>query len=433
MNQFPVPDTARRATLRGMGAAAAAGGLAGLLPADVLASVQTSAVVAPIRFERPAPRAGVHPFKVAVPQAALDDLRLRLSLARWPEPETVTDWSQGLPLQRLQSLVHYWQHGYDWRRAEAALNALPQFKTSIDGLDIHFLHVRSRHPDALPIVLTHGWPGSIFEFLKVIGPLVDPTAHGGKTEDAFHVVIPSLPGYGFSGKPAASGWGLPRIARAWSVLMDRLGYGKWVAQGGDWGAGVTTWLARQHAPGLAAVHLNLPILFPPPLDGAPDQQEQAALVQLAAFDSARSGYAKLQRTRPQTIGYALADSPVAQAAWIYEKLGTWTDSGNDPEAVLSRDEILDNITLYWLTDSGASSARLYAESFTTDFSTQKLDLPVAVSIFPGELYHPPRKWGERVYSRLYYWNEAARGGHFAAFEQPLLFTAELRSAFSTIR
>lgn len=310
---------------------------------------------------------------------------------------------------------------------------MPQYKTSLDGLDIHFLHVRSKHPKALPLLLTHGWPGSIFEFMKVIGPLVDPTAHGGKPEDAFHLVIPSLPGYGFSGKPGTTGWGLPRVARAWSVLMERLGYRHWVAQGGDWGAGVATWMAKQHAPGLAAVHLNLPILFPPPLDGAPDQQEQAAIAQLAAFDGAKSGYAKLQGTRPQTIGYALADSPVAQAAWIYEKLALWSDSGNDPESVLSRDEILDNITLYWLTGSGASSARLYAESFNTDFSTQQLDLPVAVSLFPGELYRPPRKWGERVYSRLYYWHDAARGGHFAAFEQPALFTAELRRAFAPIR
>ena len=430
MHQFPAPDPQRRSALRGLAAVTAASGLAGLLPAHV----QARATAVPIAFEHPLPRAGVYPFKVAIPQAALDDLQLRLSMARWPDQETVADWSQGLPLQRLQALVQYWQHGYNWRHAEARLNALPQFKTNIDGLDIHFLHVRSKHRNALPIVLTHGWPGSIFEFMKSIGPLVDPTAHGGKPEDAFHVVIPSLPGFGFSGKPVSTGWGLPRIARAWGVLMGRLGYGeKWVAQGGDWGAGVTTWLAKQHAPGLAAVHLNLPILFPPPLDGAPDQQEQAAITQLVAFGASQSGYAKVQGTRPQTIGYALADSPVAQAAWIDEKLATWSDSNNDPESVLSRDEMLDNISLYWLTDSGASSARLYAESFTTDFTLQKLDLPVAVSLFPGELYRPPRKWGERAYAKLYYWSEAARGGHFAAFEQPVVFTAELRRAFATIR
>jgi pimeloyl-ACP methyl ester carboxylesterase len=336
-------------------------------------------------------------------------------------------------LARLQALVAYWQRGYDWRAAEAKLNAWPQFVTDIDGVDIHFLHVRSKHANALPIVLTHGWPGSVFEFLKTIGPLVDPTAHGGRAEDAFHVVIPSLPGYGFSGKPRDTGWGLPRIARAWSGLMTRLGYRRWVAQGGDWGAGVTTWLAKQHAPGLAAVHLNLPILFPPPLEGTPNAEEQATIAQLIAFDQSQSGYAKLQGTRPQTIGYALADSPIAQAAWILEKLAEWSDNGGDVESVLSRDDILDDITLYWLTDSAASSARLYAESFATDFSTQKLDVPVAVSLFPGELYQPPRIWAERAYSKLIYWNKAPRGGHFAAFEQPALFAAELRAAFRTVR
>ncbi len=432
MDQFPHPDPARRAALRGVAAVAAAGGIASLLPSAASAA-SAKANIAPVAFERPASVPGVQPFKAAIPQAALDDLKLRLSLTRWPDQELVPDWSQGLPLARLQALADHWQHNYDWRQAEARLNAFPQFITRIDGLDIHFLHVRSKHPNALPIVLTHGWPGSVFEFIKSIGPLVDPTAHGGKAEDAFHVVIPSLPGFGFSGKPASTGWGLPHIARAWATLMRRLGYQKWVAQGGDWGAGVTTWLAKQHADGLAAIHLNLPILFPPPLDGEPDKEEQATIAQLVAFDGSKSGYAKLQGTRPQTIGYALADAPVAQAAWIYEKLGEWTDSHHEPESVLSMDEMLDNISLYWLTNSGASSARLYAESFTTDFTTQKLDLPVAVSLFPGELYHPPRKWGERAYSKLYYWNEAARGGHFAAFEQPLLFTAELRRAFATVR
>ncbi|NYE62774.1 pimeloyl-ACP methyl ester carboxylesterase [Duganella sp. 1224] len=432
MDQFPHPDPSRRAALRGVAAAAAAGGIASLLPAAVSAAAAANPVQ-PVAFERPASVPGVQPFKAAIPQAALDDLKLRLSMTRWPDQELVPDWSQGLPLARLQALADHWQHHYDWRQAEAKLNAFPQFITRIDGLDIHFLHVRSKHPNALPIVLTHGWPGSVFEFIKSIGPLVDPTAHGGKAEDAFHVVIPSLPGYGFSGKPTSTGWGLPHIARAWATLMRRLGYKKWVAQGGDWGAGVTTWLAKQHADGLAAIHLNLPILFPPPIEGEPDKEEQATIAQLVAFDGSKSGYAKLQGTRPQTIGYALADSPVAQAAWIYEKLGEWTDSHHQPESVLTLDDMLDNISLYWLTDSGASSARLYAESFTTDFATQKLDLPVAVSLFPGELYHPPRKWAERVYAKLYYWNEAARGGHFAAFEQPTLFTAELRRAFATVR
>lgn len=417
----------RRAALRGIGAAAVAVTAAAYLPDTALA--QTAAVA----FDVPPAVPGVRPFKAAIPQAALDDLKLRLAMVRWPDPETVPDWSQGLPLQRLQSLVDDWTHRYDWRRAEARLNAFPQFMTRIDGLDIHFLHVRSKHPNALPLLLTHGWPGSIFEFIKTIGPLVDPTAHGGKAEDAFHVVIPSLPGFGFSGKPTAQGWGLPRIANAWSTLMARLGYTKWVAQGGDYGAGVTTWMAKQHVTGLAAVHLNLPILFPPPIEGAPDAEEQATIAELVAYGTTKSGYAKVQSTRPQTIGYALADSPTGLAAWIYEKFGEWTDSGMNPESVLSRDEMLDNITLYWLTDSGASSARLYAETFNTEFSTQKLDLPVAVSLFPGELYHPPRKWAERTYSKLYYWNKADKGGHFAAFEQPVLFTAELRRAFATFR
>jgi pimeloyl-ACP methyl ester carboxylesterase len=375
----------------------------------------------------------VTPFKVEVAQAALDDLNQRLALTRWPERETVTDWSQGTPLDKIQELVSYWQTGYDWRDAETKLNAFPQFRTEIDGLGIHFLHVRSKHVNALPIVLTHGWPGSIFEFLKVIGPLVDPTAHGGKAEDAFHVVVPSLPGYGFSDKPSEPGWGLPRIAKAWAALMKRLGYHRWVAQGGDWGAGVTTWLAKQHAEGLVGVHLNLPILFPPPIQGQPTAEEQASIAQLIAFDSRDSGYAKIQGTRPQTIGYALSDSPAGLAAWIYEKIAEWTDSGEQLEKILSRDEILDHITLYWLTGTATSSARLYAESFGSDFSIQKLDIPVAVSVFPGELYRPLKIWGERTYSKLIYWNEASKGGHFAAFEQPEIFVSELRASLASLR
>jgi pimeloyl-ACP methyl ester carboxylesterase len=312
------------------------------------------------------------------------------------------------------------------------LNAYPQFRTDIDGLGIHFLHARSPHEHARPIILTHGWPGSIVEFLNVIGPLTNPTKHGGQPADAFHVVLPSLPGFGFSDKPTKSGWGLPRIARAWSVLMRRLGYTDYLAQGGDWGAGVTTWMAKQHVEGLAAIHLNLPILFPPPVEGEPNQAEKATIAQLVGFNEQKSGYAKIQSTRPQTIGYALADSPAGQAAWIYEKLGEWTDSNYEPEREISRDEMLDNISLYWLTNTAASSARLYYESYGTDFSMQRLDLPVAVSIFPGELFRPPRLWGERVYSRLFYWNEAARGGHFAAFEQPAVFVEELRAAFRAL-
>jgi pimeloyl-ACP methyl ester carboxylesterase len=371
-------------------------------------------------------------FRVAIPADALLDLRARLGAIRWPEKETIDDWSEGVPLAKMKALANYWRSGYDMRRLERRLNAVPQYRTKIDGLGIHFLHVHSPHEHARPIILTHGWPGSIVEFLNVIGPLTNPTKHGGQPEDAFHVVLPSLPGFGFSDKPTGSGWGLPRIARAWAVLMRRLGYTDYLAQGGDWGAGVTTWMAKQHVEGLAAIHLNLPILFPPPVEGEPNQAEKATIAQLVAFNDKKSGYAKIQSTRPQTIGYALADSPAGQAAWIYEKLGEWTDSNYEPEREISRDEMLDNISLYWLTNTAASSARLYYESFATDFSTQRLDLPVAVSIFPGELFLPPRLWGERVYSRLFYWNEAAHGGHFAAFEQPAVFVEELRAAFRAL-
>jgi pimeloyl-ACP methyl ester carboxylesterase len=386
------------------------------------------ASIVPHAINPPPATETVTPFRVSLDPGLVTDLRRKLAMTRFPDKETVSDWSQGAPLADLQNLVGYWGHDYDMRRLETRLNALPQYRTRIDGLGIHFIHVRSRHREATPMILTHGWPGSVVEFLKVIGPLTDPEAHGGRAEDAFHVVIPSLPGYGFSDKPTQRGWGLPRIARAWATLMGRLGYPRYLAQGGDWGAGVTTWMAKQHVPGLAGIHLNLPILFPPPVEGTPDAEEKASIAQLVAFGTDMSAYAKLQGTRPQTLGYALADSPSGQAAWIYEKFGEWTDSGHHPERVLSRDEMLDNIMLYWVTDSGASSARLYQESFATDFTPQKLDLPVAVSVFPGEIYRPLKKWGERMYSKLVYWNEAEHGGHFAAFEQPTIFVGELRRA-----
>ncbi len=375
----------------------------------------------------------ITPFHVAIPAAAINDLRGRLANARYPEKETVSDRSQGVPLARLKTLIDYWQHDYDFGRLEARLNAYLQYRTEIDGLGIHFLHIRSRHESALPIILTHGWPGSVLEFVNIIKALTDPTSDGGKAEDAFHVVIPSLPGYGFSDKPTDAGWGLPRIAKAWATLMKRLGYSDYVAQGGDWGAGVTTWMAKRHVDGLKAVHLNLPILFPPPIEGEPNKEELASIGQLVAFGENGSAYSRLQSTRPQTLGYALADSPVGQAAWIYEKFAEWTDSGFEPETVVSRDEILDNITLYWLTNTAASSARLYFESFATDFGRQQLDLPVAVSVFPGELYRPLKLWGERTYSKLFYWNELDKGGHFAAFEQPERFVDELRICFSELR
>lgn len=403
--------------------------------ASVFAVAGHAAAAAPSNsgVQLPPATDAIAPFKVKIEAAAIDDLRARLRAARLPEKETVSDWSQGAPLQSVEPLLKYWRDEYDMRRLEKRLNAHPQFRTQIDGLGIHFIHVKSKHANARPLILTHGWPGSVVEFLNVIGPLTDPTAHAGKPEDAFHVVIPSLPGYGFSDKPKEAGWGLPRIARAWAELMQRLGYTEYYAQGGDWGAGVTTWMAKQHVTGLKGVHLNLPLLFPPPIEGTPNAEEQASIAQLVDFATHGSGYAKIQSTRPQTIGYALADSPTGQAAWIYEKFGEWTDSDHNPEKELGYDQMLDDIMLYWLTDTAASSARLYAESFDTDFSPQKLDIPVAVSVFPAELYRPLKIWGERMYSNLTYWNEAPHGGHFAAFEQPVIFTDELRKAFATMR
>jgi len=372
------------------------------------------------------------PFTVAVPEAALTDLRRRLAEARWPSAETVDDWSQGVPIDRLRALCDYWRDGYDWRRCEAALNAFPQFRTAIDGLGIHFLHVRSPDPDALPLVLTHGWPGSVIEFLKVIGPLTDPAGHGAPGAQAFHVVVPSLPGYGFSDQPATTGWGAEKIADAWIVLMRRLGYTRFVAQGGDWGAAVTTALAMAAPPELAGVHLNMPLVFPEPSDFADlTEAEQAAVASMQFYQEHDSGYAKLQGTRPQTIGYALADSPVGQAAWIYEKFHAWTDNDGAPEDALSRDEILDAISLYWLTNSAASSGRLYWESANA-FKAQRLEVPVGVSSFPKEIFRPSRRWAERSYPRLIHWNALPKGGHFAAFEQPQLFVGEIRACFAKL-
>jgi pimeloyl-ACP methyl ester carboxylesterase len=376
----------------------------------------------------------VTPFTYHAPQSALDDLRQRLAQARWPEREPVADWSQGVPLARLRALVEYWRTEYDWRRCEAVLNGFDQYRTEIDGLDIHFVHVRSPHADALPILITHGWPGSVIEFLKVIGPLTDPTAHGGQAQDAFHVVAPSLPGFGFSGKPDEPGWNADRIARAWAELMARLGYGHHVAQGGDWGSVVTTEMARQRATGLAGIHLNMPFVIPDPIPAEGlSAEEQRAVDRYQRFLSDGFGYFHLQATRPQTIGYALTDSPVGQAAWIYEKFHAWTDHGGDPEDALTRDEMLDNITLYWLTETAASSARIYLENANVVGAPPVIELPVGCSIFPAEIVPAPRSWAERVYPNLIYWNELDRGGHFAAFEEPALFTQELRACFRSLR
>ncbi len=375
----------------------------------------------------------VTPFTLAVPQAQLDDLAARLAATRWPEKETVADWTQGSPLAKVQALVEHWRDRYDWRACEARLNGLGQFKTNIDGLDIHFLHVRSKHPNALPLIVTHGWPGSVIEFMKVIGPLTDPTAHGGKAEDAFHVVMPSLPGFGFSGKPTQTGWGVPHIAMSWVKLMERLGYARWVAQGGDWGAAVTTAIGVIRPPACAAIHVNMPLIFPGPEDMADlTPMEASAVAGLQHYQEWDSGYSKQQGTRPQTLGYALVDSPAGQAAWIYEKMWAWTDNQGNPEDALTMDEMLDNIMLYWLPATGASSGRLYWESFGS-FGSQQLDLPVGVSIYPKEIFRSSRRWGERHMSNIIHWNEMPKGGHFAAWEQPAAYVGEIRDCFRQVR
>jgi epoxide hydrolase len=378
----------------------------------------------------------VTPFRLDVPEADLVDLRERLARARWPEPETVGDWSQGVPLSYLRELCEYWAMRYDWRATEARLNAFPQFHTEIDGLGIHFLHVRSPHPDALPLVLTHGWPGSVVEFLKVIGPLTDPP----NTADAFHVVCPSLPGYGFSDKPGRRGWGVERIAAAWSELMARLGYTRYGAQGGDWGTSITTWMAKQDPQALAGIHLTPPLAAPDPdtFDELTDA-EQAAIADMARAQDWEDGYSLEQSTRPQTIGYGLVDSPVLLAAWIVEKFRSWTDCDGHLENVLSRDELLDNLMLYWLPGTGASAARLYWESFKqiqrtfAVGTTDVIDVPTGCSIFPRENPRPSQRWAEKRFVDIRHWNELDRGGHFAAFEQPELFVAELRAFFRLVR
>ena len=376
----------------------------------------------------------IRPFTLAIPQDQLDDLNRRLDAARWPEKEPVDDWSQGTPLAALQELVRYWRQDYDWRKCEARLNALGQFVTEIDGLDIHFLHVRSKHEGAKPLILTHGWPGSVIEFMGVIGPLTDPVAHGGRAEDAFHVVAPSLPGYGFSGKPTATGWNVAQIGRAWAELMARLGYARWYAQGGDWGAIVTTAIGSQAPAGLAGLHVNMAMVGPLKEELVdPGPEEQAALAASEHYHRYESGYSTQQFTRPQTIGYSLVDSPVGLAAWIYEKMMTWTDNQGRPEDALSRDAILDNIMLYWLNASGASSARLYWESYGSLGEAPLVQVPSGVSNFPKEIVKTPRKWAERTYRNLVYWNTREKGGHFAAWEQPGPFVEELRKCFALMR
>ncbi|WP_163758217.1 epoxide hydrolase family protein [Mycobacterium botniense] len=374
----------------------------------------------------------VRPFRIDVPDAILDDLRARLARTRWPDAECVDDWSQGMPLAYARDLATYWADEYDWRAREAALNRFDHFITEIDGLDIHFIHQRSAHPDAFPVLITHGWPGSIVEFHKVIEPLTDPTKYGGRAEDAFHVICPSLPGYGFSAKPTRTGWGVGRIAQAWETLMCRLGYQRYGAQGGDWGAAITTQIGRNRGH-CVAIHLNMPLGWPPAGGVAdPSEEERQALAALAHHRRWGTGYSKQQSTRPQTLGYGLVDSPVGQMAWIVEKFWAWTDCDGHPENVLSRDELLDNVMVYWVTGTGASSARLYWESFNSFATAGRVELPTGVAVFPKEILPAPRSWCEPNY-HITRWTAMPRGGHFAAFEQPELFVEDIRAFFTDVR
>ncbi len=385
----------------------------------------------------------IRPFRINVPDEQLVDLRRRIAATRWPDRETVTDGSQGNQLGKLQEIVRYWGTDYNWRKVEAQLNALPMFMTKIDGVDIHFIHVKSRHANALPLIITHGWPGSVIEQLKVIEPLTNPTAHGGQAEDAFDVVMPSMPGYGFSGKPTGTGWNPERIARAWAELMKRLGYTRYVAQGGDWGSPVSSAMARQAAAGLLGIHINLPATIPPevaavlaaggPAPAGLSEKERAAFNSLDTFYKKYRAYGAIMGTRPQTIGYALTDSPVGLAAWIYDY------NNGEPARLLDRDDVLDDITLYWLTNSATSAARLYWETagqsvvLAAAQKTAEISLPVAITVFPEEVYRAPETWARRAYRNLIYFNEVDKGGHFAAWEEPELFSAELRAAFRPLR
>ncbi len=427
-------------TRRHVLAASAAAGAAGLFSAGPI-----------IAAEEDSEGNAIRPFSFRVPEEKLAKLRRRIHETEWPEQETVADDSQGVRLATMQKLARYWATDYDWRKVEAKLNALPQFITEIDGLDIHFIHVRSKHNNALPLIVTHGWPGSIIEQLKIIDPLTNPTAHGGTASDAFHLVIPSMPGYGFSAKPTATGWGPERMGRAWAELMKRLGYTRYVAQGGDWGAFVVDQMGLQAPAGLLAIHTNMPAVVPADVDkalqaGAPapsglSADEKRAYEQLVATFK-QVDYARIMGSRPQTL-YGIADSPIGLAAWLLDH----NDADAQPAATVAaalnrtasttgeftRDEILDNITLYWLTNTGVSSSRLYWEYKGGFFNAKGVTIPVAVSVFPGEQYHAPRSWTERAYPNLIHFNKLDRGGHFAAWEEPQLFSAELRAAFRSLR
>jgi pimeloyl-ACP methyl ester carboxylesterase len=405
-------------------------------------------IIDSLAAKQPTPVAdeSIRPFRISVPEATLADLRRRIAAAKWPERETVTDATQGVQLATIQKLARYWQTDYDWRKFEAKLNALPQFMTNIDGVDIHFIHVRSKHPNALPLIITHGWPGSIVELLKIIDPLTNPTAHGGSASDAFDLVIPSLPGFGFSGKPTTTGWDPPHIARAWTVLMKRLGYTRFVAQGGDWGAMVVDVMGAQAPPELLGIHVNWPFTVPPDIDkalqtGSPlpsdlSADERRACEQLDFFYKHGVGYAQEMMNRPQTL-YGIGDSPVGLAAWLldhdarsYALIARVFDGQREG---LTRDDILDNVTVYWLTNTTVSSARIYWENKFAFFAPKHVAIPVAVSAFPDEVVQTPRSWAERAYPKLIYYNKLDRGGHFAAWEQPELFSQEIRAAFRSLR
>ncbi|HUA48005.1 MAG TPA: epoxide hydrolase [Solirubrobacteraceae bacterium] len=399
---------------------------------------------------------GIRPFQIDIPEESLQELRRRVAAAHWPDRETVSDRTQGAQLAKVQELVHYWASDYDWRKLEATMKALPQFVTEIDGLDIHFIHVRSPHANALPLILTHGWPGSFLEFVKVIGPLSDPESHGARAEDAFDLVVPSMPGFGFSARPQATGWNPERIAGAWIELMRRVGYERYVSQGGDWGAVVTDVMGRHAPEGLVGIHVttllgalerpptpNTQPTVPPEVasalkngDPAPpglSAEETIAYEASRNFATRGSGFRAIMGTRPQTIGYSLADSPVGLAAWFYEKFAEWTDTDGEPERVLTKDEMLDDITLYWLTNTAASAARIYWEDSAHKTTAGEVSIPAAVSRFPREIIPLPRRWAERAYPNLVYYNELEKGGHFAAWEQPELFAGEMRAAFRPLR
>ena len=372
------------------------------------------------------------PFHIDIEDRVLDDLRARLRNTRWPEAELVDDWGQGVPLAWIRDICRYWAEDYDWRAREARLNRFAQFKTEVDGLGVHFIHMRSPHQNAMPLIVTHGWPGSIVEFSKVIEPLIDPAAHGGDAADAFHVVCPSLPGFGFSDKPPAKGWGVEKIAACWSALMAQLGYDRYGAQGGDWGSAVTTAIGANDPAHCLGIHITLAMGVRPIVDGEPTAEEARALKGIEYYRDWDSGYSKQQSTRPQTLGYALTDSPSGQAAWILEKFWAWTDCNGNPENILTRDELLDNVMLYWVTGTAASSARLYWESFGRA-RKHAVTVPTGVAVFPKEIVPPVRRWMEPSYPNIQHWSEMPKGGHFAAFEQPDLFVEEVRRYFRKLR